>query len=191
MTRTVVFAFSVSRYCVAGVLHPLLGQERANRLPHLIERRALHARLVRLIPGGDVGVGDRRDLRRDLLLDQRGAVDALRLRLLVDQRRGDDLLDARRGALRRAPATASRCRSCWPAAAAPSRRPRASVIDVDPDRRDDVGRRRLPRLLCASRTSRRSGRTSAARQNIEFLHHRKVYLAGTFPASRCGRSATT
>ena len=41
--------------------------------------RALHARLVRLIPGGDLRVGDRRHLRRDFFLDQRGAIDPLRL----------------------------------------------------------------------------------------------------------------
>ena len=45
---TLVFAFSESTYWRADALHPLLGEKRANRLFHLIERRTLQSRLVGL-----------------------------------------------------------------------------------------------------------------------------------------------
>ena len=79
-------------------LHPLLRQVLPDRLPHLLERRALHAGLVRVVPGVDVEVGDRLHFRRDVLLDERGASDPLRLRGIVHQPVRDQIVE--RGASR-------------------------------------------------------------------------------------------
>ena len=123
MTRTCVLLFSVVDVLRRGPSASVPGQERADRLPHLFERRALHPRLVRLIPGRDLRVGDRRRLRRDFLFDQRGAVDALRLappRPSASRRRSRR---ARRAAPRRAPATASPPKLRRRLPRAPCRRP--------------------------------------------------------------------
>src|SRR5437879_10483191 len=44
--------FQLLEVSLACGLRPLLRQVRTKRLPHLIERRPLHARLVRLLPRG-------------------------------------------------------------------------------------------------------------------------------------------
>jgi hypothetical protein len=77
----------------ADRLHPLLRQERANRLLHLIERRPLNPSLVGLIPGGDVLFGHRLRLGGDFLLDQRGPIDPLCLRRVVHQLERDDFVE--------------------------------------------------------------------------------------------------
>jgi hypothetical protein len=129
----------------ADLLHPLLGQERADRLPHLLEGSAPHLRRVGLVPGRDLGVGDRRHLRGDLLFDECGAVDALRFRGVVHQCRRDDLLE------RAAARVVERLRQL--AAEVRGRRFERLVIHLRerdrlrPHGGDDVGRRRPAGLL--------------------------------------------
>ena len=74
---------------------PLLRQERLDRLAHLLDRGALHARLIGRVPRRDVRVGHGLNLRRDFLIDERRArhsaslgfdVDELLARQLVDRR---------------------------------------------------------------------------------------------------------
>ena len=77
----------------ARILHPLLCEIRADRRAHLVEWCPLHPRLICLIPAGHVAVGDRTGLRRDLLLDYRRSIHSACLRVGIDQRRRDDLID--------------------------------------------------------------------------------------------------
>ena len=57
-----------------GLIHrcrALLREERLDRRTHLIERRALHARRVGVVPRRDISIGHGRDLRPDFLVHQR------------------------------------------------------------------------------------------------------------------------
>ena len=82
-----------SHVLLADFAHAFLRQKLADRLTDLLERCALHARPIGLVPEGDVIVRDRTDLRRDFPLDERRPADPFRLRGAVHQRCRDELVE--------------------------------------------------------------------------------------------------
>ena len=139
-----------SHVLLADFAHAFLRQKLADRLTDLIERCALHAGLIGLVPKGNVVVRDRTDLRRDFPLDERRPADPFRPRGAVHQRCRDQFVE-------RGPAGLVQSDPQLHAAEVARRLLQRLVVDFGQcdrsrsDGRHDVGRRQPFGLLSRSR----------------------------------------